>query len=64
MIKFFIWLGWRGSDCKECRFNHASHFNHNLCWHPDYYPCDKFKKEQVPREPTQELYDDNTVTVQ
>ena len=43
LIKILIYLGWRGADCKECGFNHASHLNHNLSWHPDYYPCDKFK---------------------
>ena len=51
MIKMLIFLGWRGKNCKKCRFNHASHFNHALAWHPDAYPCDKFQakalKEQV-----------------
>jgi hypothetical protein len=44
-FKAAIAVGWRGKACATCHFTHASHFDKDLGWHPDQYPCDTFSKK-------------------
>lgn len=41
MLKW--WIGYKGRDCAQCGFYEAAHYNHDLDYDIDSYPCDRFR---------------------
>lgn len=44
-LLLLIYAGWRGKECKNCGFYHASHIVPDIQWHADFEPCKKFTKK-------------------